>query len=66
MKAKRKQRSNRVASDDGLGVCPTCGKPLVVLDPEKIANDLLEGFNNGLSGDDLLKFARRSLTPNRG
>lgn len=32
------------------------------MDAEKIAKDLLQGFNDGLSGEDLRQFARRSLT----
>lgn len=54
-KAKKKRRST--------GVCQECGKPSVIIDPEQAARDLLEGINKGLEGNELLRFATRSLRP---
>ena len=64
MKAKKKRRSNRVASDDGLCVCPKCGVPLHNQFPEQAARDLLIGINNGLTGKELLAFSRHSFAHN--
>jgi hypothetical protein len=33
--------------------------------PEQTAKDLMEGINKGLTGENLLQFARRSLEPNK-
>lgn len=38
--------------------------PLPSNRPEQAAKDLLSGINNGLSGEELLAFARRSLKHN--
>jgi len=38
-------------------VCPICGG----IDPERVAQDLLAGIVDGLSGREAIKFAQRSM-----